>query len=206
MKLPEMIHKKDYIIDNNSGSIDKKKLLEDAYAKLIDDFTNTKVYFEGYRVILDDKILDCSVCNYSCINDFCECIDCPWKGKLDIFQHITSDEDPTLKDRLTPAAKKLLRKKLKSNPYAKIRTPGMFSSSRTYRIPWIKYIIEHSNDPDIQVVQKKVNTQKTKIKLYYKKQNYLIILSKTILSNGFVEMYLNSAYHKPFISLLRDFN
>ncbi|PWL80616.1 hypothetical protein DBY21_01215 [Candidatus Gastranaerophilales bacterium] len=205
MQLPEMLHKKDYIVDLGTGRIDKKKLLEDAYAKLCDDFYNTQVHFEGYRVILDSKILDCSVCNYDCVNDFCECSDCPWRDKLDIFQHITSDEDPTLKDRLTKDAKKLLKKKLKSNPYAKIRTPGEFSSSRTFRIPWIKYIIEHSNDRDIQVVRTPVNTQKTKIKLYNKKENYLVILSQTKLSNGFVVIYLNSAYHKPFSSLLRDF-
>lgn len=206
MQLPEMLHKKDYIIDWNTGRIDKKKLLEDAYAKLLDDFYNTQVHFEGYRVVLDPKILDCSVCNYDCINDFCECSDCPWKDKLDIFQHITSDEDPTLKNRLTKEAKKLLKKKLKSNPYAKIRTPGEFSSSRTFRISWIKYIIEHSDDSDIQVIRTNVNAQKTKIKLYNKKENYLVIISQTILSTGFVEMYLNSAYHKPFRSLLRDFN
>lgn len=201
-----MLHKKNYIEDWGTGRIDKKKLLEDAYAKLIDDFENTKVHFEGFRVILDPKKLDCSVCNYNCINDFCECLDCPWAGKLDIFQHITSNEDPTLKERLTSEARKRLKKKLKSNPYAKIRTPGEFSSSRTLRIPWIKYIIEHSDDPDIQIVRKAINSQKTKIKLYNKKVNYLVIISQTRLSTGFVEMYLNSAYHKPFNSLLRDFN
>ena len=98
-------------MDWSIGRIDKKKLLEDAYVKLLDDFNNTQVHFEGYGVILDPRIPDCSVCNYNCINDFCECADCPRKDKLDIFQHITSDEDPTLKNRLTKEAKKLLKKK-----------------------------------------------------------------------------------------------
>ena len=205
MDLPPLIPKNNYIVNPKTGSLDRIKLLNDAYNKLIEDFEIVGVLFEQNRVYLDKKVLDCSVCNNNCINDFCTCDDCPWKDKLDIFQHITSDEDPTLKDRLTKEAKKLLKKKLKSNPYAKIRTPGEFSSSRTFRIPWIKYIIEHSNNPDIQVVRTPVNTQKTKIKLYNKKEKYLVILSQTKLSNGFVVMYLNSAYHKPFSSLLRDF-
>ncbi len=205
MDLPPLIPKNNYIINPKTGSLNRIKLLNDAYNKLIEDFEVVGVLFEQNRVCLDNKILDCSVCNNNCINDFCTCEDCPWKNKLDIFQHITSDEDPSLEKRLTIKAIKLLRKKRKSNPNAKIRTPGVFSSSRTFRIPWLKYIIEHHSHEDIQEKIIRVNNSKEKILLYCKKQNYLIVMSRTTLSNGYIEMYLNSAYHKPYISLLRGF-
>lgn len=206
MDLPPLIPKNNYIVNPKTGSLDRIRLLNDAYNKLIEDFETVGVFFEQNRVYLDTKVLDCSVCNNNCINNFCTCDGCPWKDKLDIFQHITSNEDPSLEKRLTKRAIKLLRKKRKSNPSAKIRTPGEFSSSRTFRIPWIKYMIEHHSHEDIQKRTIQVNKSKEKILLYNKKQNYLIVMSRTTLSNDNIEMYLNSAYHNPYISLLRGFN
>lgn len=205
MTLPPLIPKKDYIINEKTGSIDIIRLINDAYEILKEDFFNKKVFFEGKQVYLDLKILDCSVCNNQCVNTFCTCQNCPWKGKYDIFQHITSDEDKSLELRLTTKAKKALKKIRKVRPTAKIRTPGEFSSARTLRIPWIKYMIENSNDVNIQIVKKKVSKDKTKIIFYNKKENYMVVISKTILKDGFVEMYLNTAYYKPYQSLLRDF-
>ena len=206
MNLPPLIPKKKYITNEKTGSIDTISLINDAYKILKEDFFEKKVFFEGHQVYLDLKILDCSVCNYNCINTFCTCENCPWKDKYDIFQHVTSDEDKSLEQRLTQKAKKALKKLRKVRPTAKIRTPGEFSSSRTLRIPWIKYIIEHSDEQDIQVVRKQVSKVKTKILFYNKKENYLVVISKTVQKNDFVEMYLNSAYYKPYQSLLKDFS
>lgn len=205
MVFPTLIQKKKYIIDISKGTIDKNKLICDAYEIFVTDFLENGVWYNNYRVFLDEKILDCTVCNNSCINTFCTCENCPWKDKLDIFQHITTDEDPKLESRLTREAKRLLHKKRKHVPKAKVRTPGEFSLSRTIRIPWIKYMIENSGNDEIQKYIKQVNKQKSKILLYNKKQNYMVVLSKIEYSNGNIEYFLNSAYHNPYQSLLRVF-
>lgn len=206
MVLPALIQKKNYIVNPSTGLLDKNKLLEDAYKILLDDFQINEVLYNGARVFLEQKILDCTVCDNNCVNEFCTCDDCAWAGKLDIFQHITSDEDPTLESRLTKEAKRKLAKKRKKVPKAKVRTPGEFSLGRTIRIPWIKWLIENANNNlDIQTHIIRVSSQKTKFVLYYKKQDYMVVLSRTQYANGSIEIYLNSAYHKPYSSLLRHF-
>lgn len=205
MIFPELIQKKKYIIDISKGTINKSQLICDAYDILITDFLENGVWYNNHRVLLDRKILDCTVCNNSCINSFCTCENCPWKDKLDIFQHVTTNEDPQLESRLTIQAKRKLHEKRKRIPKAKVRTPGEFSLSRTIRVPWIKYMIENSENDEIQKHINIVSKQKSKILLYNKKQDYMVVLSETKYINGSIEYFLNSAYHKPYPSLLRVF-
>lgn len=205
MKFPPMIDTKNFLISNNTGQIDKIAFINYAYELFVNDFKHSKVLYKGLQVKIRDKKLDCSVCNNTCSNTFCNCENCPWKNKEDIFQHITSDEDPTLETRLSKTAKKKLKKRRRANSGYKIRTPGIYSKTRTRRINWIKFIIENSNNSEIieKIIQSASNEEK--IRLYNKKENYLVIISRTTLKNGTQELYLNSAYHKPYISLLRDF-
>lgn len=200
-----MINTKKFLISNNTGQIDKIAFINYAYELFVNDFKNSKVLYKGLQVQIRDKKLDCSVCNNTCSNAFCNCENCPWKNKEDIFQHITSDEDPTLETRLSKTAKKKLKKRRRANPGYKVRTPGIYSKTRTRRINWIKFVIENSDNPEIieKIIQSASNEEK--IRLYNKKENYLVIISRTTLKNGTQELYLNSAYHKPYISLLRDF-
>lgn len=205
MKFPLVLDKKQYLISGTNGQIDKIKLINDAFELFIKDFVIDKVFYKGIKVGVRNKLLDCSVCNNNCNNDFCTCNDCPWKDKLDIFQHITTDEDKDLKKNLTKKAQQKLKKRKKTNPAYKIRTPGLFSKSRTIRILYIKFLIENIDNNEIVEKISKTRTNEDKIKIYCKKQDFLVILSKTKLENGNFEIFLNSAYHKPYISLLRDF-
>lgn len=204
MKLPPLINSKLYLIPNSNGQIDRAKLLYDTWKCFEKDFISGKVLFENYQVQVRDKPLDCSVCNHNCSNIFFDCPECPWRGKLDIFQHVTTDEDKTLENKLTKEAKKRLKKRRKVNPSYKIRTPGVFSKSRVIRISWIKFLIEHSDDDEIikKVSPSRINEER--IKIYHEKQDYLVIISRTMLPDGTFELYLNSAYHNPYNSLLRD--
>lgn len=206
MNFPPLINQKKYLIPNSNGQIDKIQLLKDVWELFKEDFIDNEVIFGGERVLTESKILDCSVCDNNCINVFCTCDNCPWVGKLDIYQHITSDEDKSMENRLTLNAQRILRNKRRKNPDAIIRTPGKFSKSRTLRIPWIKYFIENCNHPELQIDIKRYSPIKEKIKIYHKKQDYLIIFSRNTYKNGNKELFLNSAYHKPFKHYLREFD
>ena len=204
MILPPILSIKDFITSDNIKEYDKVALITKAYEIFTRDFIDEGVFYEGQQVKIRDKLLDCSICDYNCSNIFCTCEFCPWNNTKDIFQHITSDYDLSLESKLTKKAKKMVSKRRNSNPNYKVRTPGIFSKSRTIRIPWIKAIIENANDSDIK--KKIVTTRKNefKIKLYYPKEDYLVILVGMIFADGSRELYLNSAYYNPYPSLLRD--
>lgn len=204
MILPPMLNIKDFMTSDNAREFDKIALIAKAYEIFNRDFIDEGVFYEGQQVKVRDKLLDCSICNYSCSNVFCNCELCPWNGVKDIFQHITSDYDSTLEGKLTKNAKKMVSKRRQSNSNYKVRTPGIFSKSRTIRIPWIKAIIKNANDIDIK--KKIVITRKNefKIKLYHPKEDYLVILVGMTFASGSQVLYLNSAYYNPYPSLLRD--
>lgn len=205
MMLPQMLNIKDFMDSPSAKIFDYNALIQKAYDIFYNDFYIEGVFYEGQKVYIRPKILDCSVCNNDCNNKFCTCDICSWKDKEDLFQHITSDYDSTLENKLTKDAKKIVKKRRKSNPNYKVRTPGLFSKSRTIRIPFLKTIIENSNDSDIQKIVTQTKNNEYKIKLYHKKENYLVILVCMIYVNGSKQIFLNSAYHNPFSSLLRDF-
>jgi len=205
MNLPDfLINVDNYLIPGKNGLIDKIKFIKDACIFFEQDFICKSVFWNKIKVGVRSKKLDCSICNNDCNNDFCTCSDCPWANKLDIFQHVTSDYDPHLENKLTKEAFKKLKKRRKTDPDYKVRTPGIYCRSRTNRIKWLKLIIEDIDNDDIITKISRTRINEEKIKIYHQKQNYLIILSRTEFKDGTFEIFLNSAYHKPYQSLLRD--
>lgn len=93
------------------------------------------IFFEGKPVLARNKLLNCQNCGNHCNNDF-TCDTCPFKNKLDIFQHICSDED----EDLVP----LPEYKKKQN-----RTPGIYNRVRTERIILLKFMIENYDNNNI---------------------------------------------------------
>ena len=194
---PLLIDTRLYIRGN---TFDRIGFIENAYITFKEAFIDNEVLFQGNRVNIHPKILDCSNCGNMCNNDIA-CDDCPWKDKEDIFQHITSDEDAGLK--LTKEYKKSRGKKRLHT-----RTPGIFNVERTRRIPWIKEIIENAPSDDIFVnVAPDINNKnEEKIRIYDRSRDYLIVLSRTKLSDGNHIIYLNSAYNNPPKNFLKSFN
>ena len=90
------------------------------------------------------------------------------------------------------------------------RTPGIFSIERTRRITWIRETIENANilnnnifvntTPDIN------NKNEDKIRIYDRNRDFLVVLSRTRLSDGNHIIYLNSAYNNPPKGFLKSFN
>jgi len=191
--LPPFIDRKKHL-DASEGKIDFTALINEAYEVFENDFIKNSVMYEGTRVLVDKSILDCAKVGNKCSNSFCTCESCPWKGRLDIFQHLTSDEDPKIKKYLTPEYK---NSKNKKGNKIKSRTPGILSPARTIRIPWLKTMIENSNDPEIQKHEKPYGRNREKITLHSKKHNYKIAFMRTTLKSGDKVIYLNSAFYKP---------
>ena len=206
MMLPPLLNVKDFMDSDTANSYDKIALINNAYEIFKKDFIEDGVFFDGTRVNIRNRKLDCSLSDNKCSNDFCSCENCSWKEREDIFQHLTSDYDSNIEQYLTKQARKLVSKRKNSNPNYKVRTPGVFSKSRTIRIPWLKAIIENSDDKDIikKVVPKREN--EFTVKLYHKKEDYLVIITGMKYASGNLEFFLTSAYHNPYPTLLRDFN
>lgn len=173
--------------------------IEYVYSVFKANFIDNEVLFQGNRVNVHPKMLDCSNCGNKCNNDI-TCEDCPWKGKEDIFQHITSDEDPNLK-----LAKKYKKSRGKKRLHK--RTPGVFNAERARRIIWIKETIENapSNDIFINTTTDINNKNEEKVRIYDKQRDFLVVLSRTKLSDGNKIVYLNSAYNNPPKSFLKNF-
>ncbi len=196
---PELI---DTSIFFSGKKFDSIAFIEYAYITFKKTFIENSVLFQGNRVNINSKILDCSNCGNKCNNNI-TCDSCPWKDKEDIFQHITSDEDHNLK--LTKEYKKSRSKKRLHT-----RTPGIFSIERTRRITWIRETIENANilnnnifvntTPDIN------NKNEDKIRIYDRNRDFLVVLSRTRLSDGNHIIYLNSAYNNPPKGFLKSFN
>lgn len=206
MILPPLLSIKDFISAENNKEFDKIALIEKAKQILYRDFVEIGVYYNGQKVFIREKLLDCSLTNNKCSNDFCTCENCPWKNYTDMFQHLTSDYDSNLEKFLTKKAHKIVSKRKNSNPNYKVRTPGIFSKARTIRISWIKAIIENFDDEDIQQVVIPKRNNEFIVKLYHKKEDYLVILTGVTYTDGNTEFFLTSAYHNPFPTLLRDFH
>lgn len=196
LTLPQIIDPQNFYI---SKKFDKAMFIEYAYSIFKKDFIDNIVNFQGYRVFIQPKLLNCFNCGFNCNNEF-TCNNCPWINKEDIFQHITSYEDNNL-----PLSYEY-RKKRKGKRLNK-RTPGVFSENRTRRISWIKYIIENNQSSDILVnITKDINNKKEeKIRIYHKYGDFLVILSRTKTQNGNFVIYLNSAYDNPPSSYLKCF-
>lgn len=174
-------------------------LVNKAYSKFKKDFIENDTKFNGIRVNVDFKKLDCSNCGNNCNNEF-KCDECPYIDKEDIFQHITSFKDAEL--RLTKDYKRQVPLKKRN-----LRTPGILNRDRLRRIPWISFIIENYDKYGIMHVfeNDKNNKKKKKLKIYDSKSDFLVILSVTKLTDRNIEIYLNSAYHNPPKSFLKNF-
>lgn len=189
MNFPPMIDIKPFYIGKK---FDKISLINYAYIIFKKDFIetqNNELYFQKTRVFVKSEPLDCSNCDNNCNNDF-ECFTCPWRNKEDIFQHLTSNEDPELKLK---------------NPQ-NYRTPGVFCKERTVRITWLRAIIENFHkSPDIQWVIKPYKKNLDTIKLYHKTLDVLIIMRLKTFENGNRVIYLITAYNNPAFTYIKEF-
>lgn len=95
--------------------------VDDIYNIFITDFLVNRIKFKNYNVGLSDKILKCTPQEY-CKSQEYKCYNCPFKNKLDTFNHVVTG---------------------KLNTH---RTPGKFNLNRAIRIHWIKPIIENYNN------------------------------------------------------------
>ena len=158
--LPEMINEKDYVSETG---IDYIALIEQVYTYFVMDFCNpsSPVMFEGKKVVICEKPLDCSLLKKKeCYNEnFYTCQNCNFQNKFAIFNHISTDDYYTLhkKDSSIEVPKLKVKKRNRKIP----RTPGRFNLERLKRIVWIKSIIENCTDAENVIVSKNTYKQKS---------------------------------------------
>lgn len=162
--LPEIVNEKDY---QDGKYVNYAKLIESVYNLFLMDFCNPSapVMFEGKRVVLNNKVLDCSVLKVeNCYNEaYYNCDSCKFKAYFDIFNHISTDDYSTLhkQNPKIPVPKLKVKKKQRKVP----RTPGRFNLARLCRIVWIRSIIENSDDTSNVLITKNTYQEGTEFKL-----------------------------------------
>lgn len=158
--LPKIIEENDYATETG---IDYIALIEQVYTYFVMDFCNSTspVMFEGKKVVICKKQLDCSLLKKKeCYNsDFYTCQNCNFQNKFDIFNHISTDDYYTLhkKDSSIEVPKLKVKKRNRKIP----RTPGRFNIERLKRIVWIKSIIENCADTENVLIFKNSYKQKS---------------------------------------------
>ena len=135
------------------------------YTVFMNDFDpkTPQVKFNSKYVIARPKILDCSNCGNKCNNQF-ECKNCPFLNKLDIFQHICSDEDLNLP--VLPEYK-----------YKKNRTPGIYNRNRATKIAWLRFMIEnYKNENFIRYYNRRSSKREINHYFWLYNEHYILIL------------------------------
>lgn len=195
--LPELIDESCY---NSKGIIDYKKLIEDTYNIFCMDFCNpsSPIIFENKRVVIDEKILDCTCLKVkNCYNlKYFDCNDCKFKSCFDIFNHICTDDYELLhkKNKTIKVPKLKKRKRNRIIP----RVPGKFNIERLKRVVWIKSIIEHSAENPFIAIKRntyfddKLNIEViADINLELKQEKYKIVIKPIYeKATGIVKYYV----------------
>lgn len=135
------------------------------YSMFIKDFNpnSPRIEFNSKEVMARPKILNCSNCGNKCNNQF-ECQNCPFFNKLDIFQHICSDEDPTL-----PVLPEYKNKKN--------RTPGIYNRNRATKVAWLRFMIEnYQNENFIWYYNRPSSNKELNHFFWLHKEHYILIL------------------------------
>ena len=143
-----------------------KDFIDCIYDIFKEDFSpnSPKLSFCAMPIMARNKILNCSNCGNKCNNTLFDCKICPFIEKLDIFQHICSDEDKNLKV--------LPKYKRKNN-----RTPGIYNRVRASKVKWLKYMIEnYQNEEIIRYYNKKGPDGKLNHYFWLFKEHYILIL------------------------------
>ncbi len=151
-----------------------------AYSIFIKDFNpnSPQLEFNQKPIMGRSKNLDCSNCGNSCNNNF-SCDKCPFINKLDIFQHICSDEDINL--NILPEYK------TKTN-----RTPGIYNRNRTAKVVWLRYIIENYKDENtIRYYSKRSPNGELNHYLWLFNEHYILILVEENKQN---KIYIRTCY------------
>lgn len=192
--LPNIDRLEDYIINENY--FDYNKLINDKYNDLINDFYNISdpVKFQGLQVLLNGKLLDCNKLKQkNCYNsDFYNCLNCPFEGKHEIFNHICTMEYTKKNLKKKGGSIKLKKEFRTSHDISSTpRVPGEFSIPRTLLCGWIKLIIMNANDIN-NVIIKPVNTTEYVIELIHRK--YRIVLKKAKTPQRKDVFYIKTAY------------
>jgi hypothetical protein len=151
--------------------------------------------FNGARVFLDKKILDCNKLKIkSCYNqEFYTCENCPFENQLDILNHIFTIEYDDKKLKKKNGKLKLKKEYKKSGEKSMPRTPGEFCIPRVLLSSWIKPIILNSNDSENVIINPKDSKGTYTIELKHRK--YKIHLREIINKNGYKYYVLKSAYY-----------
>jgi len=179
--------------------------LDSQYRVFLKDFMNSSkpLLFEGIPVYIEDKLLDCSNCNFKCNNTHFKCEKCPYLDKYEIFQHITSDKDLSL-----VLDKKYIKNCNKRKKKLNKRVPGIYNNNRTSKIHWIRKIIENHSDTDnVKFFKAPDKDDINVINKYfwlYEKQ-FTVILAERTLSNKKKVQYLKTTYCVLWESLEYDF-
>lgn len=126
------------------------------------------VVFEQTIVQYASKIVDCSMYVHQghCGNYQYKCLNCSYKGREDIFNHLTCYENNNK------------------------RRPGIFDLQRSIRIEWIKPIIENYQDTNILFWEEPYENRGFTLYFWLKDLDYLVILRRTknnllFLTTGF---------------------
>lgn len=151
--LPEIIEEKDF---QNKEGINYSSFIETVHTYFVMDFCSptSPVLYKNKKVVLCEKLLDCSLLKIQdCYNSmYYECQNCHFKGKFDIFNHISTDDYHLLhkKNPSISVPKLKVKKRNRKIP----RTPGQFNIERLKRIVWIKSIIENCHDAkNVEVIR-----------------------------------------------------
>lgn len=168
------------IIDINkySSIID---FINDIYTIFENDFKdpNNPIMFNGkivkYALVYTyqkcDKLQQQGFNN--CDNMAFNCKNCPYVGKEDIFNHITT-------------------KDFKKDSKNQIRTPGIFQEERAVRIHWIKHIIQNYQQPEVFYYNEfDEATNSYNHCFWLKNQKYFVVVREE--HNG--RLFLTSAYY-----------
>ena len=154
--LPDII---DYTKYNNIN-----EFVDDIYNVFTTDFFIKKIKFNGKNINISPKILNCTP-EDNCQSIEYNCHNCPFKGKLDIFNHVITG---------------------KINTY---RTPGKFNVNRAIRIHWIKFIIENYKNGVLYFN----NQKKSDLVHYFWLKNYKFVVIFVEVKNG--KCYLKTAFY-----------
>lgn len=152
-----------------------QNFVDEIYNIFMTDFLVDKVSFQGRTVGLSDKILQCKI-GESCESPQYNCADCPFRNKLDIFNHIVTG---------------------KLNTY---RTPGRFNLNRAIRVHWIKYVVSNYNN-GVCYFNELDNKNGTLHYFWLKEEKFVTIIVETKVHKLFLKtaFYIDDlTYEKKF--------
>ena len=169
--LPEIINIKQYSTFN--------EFIDDLFHILYVQFFVDKIKFNGKIVKINQKLLVCNQ-NDDCASLEYTCLNCPFQGKFERFNHIVTG--------------------LNENT----RTPGKYKESRAVRAHWIKPIIENVDNEKILYFKKG-----SKHYFWAKEDAYIVIVKENYKGDYYLNTAFvvdDKTYYKRYEREYENYN